>query len=76
MRNITLLRLFETHHRSPQPFLGELGPGEWLPVLRLPEPPSRPRQRSRPLRRSCCRLRSAKPRRRTSGCRQDFDRYV
>ncbi len=38
-------RLFETPHRSPQPFLWELGDGEWLKVLRVPAyAPRRPRR--------------------------------
>jgi putative transposase len=36
LRKISVLRLFQTRHRSSQPFLWELGPDEWLPVLRLP----------------------------------------
>ena len=36
LRRVSVLRLFETRHRSPQPFLWELGPDEWVPVLRLP----------------------------------------
>ncbi len=38
-------RLFATPHRSPQPFLWELGDGEWLKVLRLPEYAARKRPR-------------------------------
>jgi len=29
-------RLYETPHRAPQPYLWELGDGDWLSVLRLP----------------------------------------
>ena len=29
-------RLYETPHRAPQPYLWEVGDGDWLPVLRLP----------------------------------------
>jgi putative transposase len=36
LRRVSLLRLFETRFRSPQPFLWELGAGEWLTVIRLP----------------------------------------
>ena len=38
LQRVAVLRLFETRHRSPQPFLWELGPEEWLAVIRLPDP--------------------------------------
>jgi putative transposase len=47
VRRINVLRLFETRHRSPQPWLWELGPDEWLAVLRLPVRPFRHRRHSR-----------------------------
>ncbi len=37
-------RLFETPHRSPQLPLWELGDGEWLKVVRLPDYAPRKRQ--------------------------------
>jgi len=48
LKTVTEERLFETPHRSPQPPLWELGDGEWLKVLRLPEyaSPRRPQGRA------------------------------
>ncbi len=45
LQTVRVLQLFETRHRSPQPFLWELGPDEWLPVIRLPPRPYRRRHR-------------------------------
>ncbi len=45
---ITGPRLFETPHRSPQLPLWELGEGEWLHVLRLPDYAPRRRRAADP----------------------------
>ncbi len=37
LKAVTAARRFETPHRSPQLPLWELGDGEWLTVLRLPD---------------------------------------
>ncbi len=37
LKAVTAERLFETPHRSPQQPLWDLGDGEWLRVLRLPD---------------------------------------
>lgn len=37
LKTVTEERRFATPHRSPQPSLWELGAGEWLAVLRLPD---------------------------------------
>ena len=46
LRKVVVLRLFETRYRSPQPFLWELGPEEWLTVIRLPTRSYRRRRHS------------------------------
>jgi putative transposase len=43
LREVVQQRIFETPYESPQLMLWELGEGEWLKVVRLPE--SRPRRR-------------------------------
>jgi len=44
LHKVTVLQLFETRHGSPQPFLWELGPDEWLTAIRLPPRPYRRRR--------------------------------
>jgi hypothetical protein len=44
IRAVTEVRLFETRHPSPQPYLTELAGTEWQAALRLPRPPARPRR--------------------------------
>ncbi len=36
LANVDEPRLFTTPHRAPQPYLWQLGDGEWLKVLRRP----------------------------------------
>ncbi len=47
-KQVSAPRLFATPHRSPQPALWELGDGEWLAVVWVPEYTSRPRRGSGP----------------------------
>lgn len=44
IRQVTDVRLFETRHPSPQPYLAGLGETEWHPALHLPRPAARPRR--------------------------------